>query len=315
MQLLSARRRSLWQLHDFQRSSQLQRPLRLVEFQRLRGLVALLLSALLVFGVPSFCRADDDDTIDYRRHIMHSMGEQYAAIDMILQKQAPADSLSTQLHALSITASAARKAFEPKIPGGHAKAEVWQRWADFSKRLDDLSSNLTALAKAADSGGVGTVAPKSQAAFNCKSCHDVYSLPLEAQSRPAAPAASNAGDQNVIDYREHIMNTLNEQSDALGMILATTIPPDNAAAHLEIIALTASTALKAFVPKVPGGQSKPEVWSDWPDFSKRMNELAAKTADVAKIAQQKDAQAALPGVIDALTCKSCHEIYRQEKKK
>ncbi len=195
MQLLSAQRRYLRQLHDFQRPSQSQRPLRLVEFQRLRRSVALLLSALLAFGVQSFCRADDDDTIDYRRHIMHSMGEQYAAIDMILQKQVPADSLSTQLHALSLTASAARKAFEPKIPGGHAKPEVWQQWADFSKRLDDLGSNLTALAKTANSGNVDAVAPKSQAAFNCKSCHDVYSQPLEVQSRPAAPLASNPADR------------------------------------------------------------------------------------------------------------------------
>jgi cytochrome c556 len=130
-----------------------------------------------------------------------------------------------------------------------------------------------------------------------------------------APAIAKADDKDVIAYREHIMNTLNEQSDALGMILSMTIPDDNFVYHLEIIALTASTALKAFEPKVPGGQSKPDVWSNWPDFAARMNELSAKTAAVAKVAKEKGANAAMASVVDALTCKKCHEAYREEKKK
>jgi cytochrome c556 len=273
-----------------------------------------MLPAMLVSILPSFCRADDDDTIEYRRHVMHSMGEQYAAIEMIQQKQAPADSLATQLHALAITASTARKAFEPKAPGGQSKPEVWQHWADFSKRLDELNANVSTLAKTAGSVGMGPVDPKSQASLFCNSCHEAYRQAPEAASVVSLPPA-NSAERNVIDYREHIMNTLNDQSDALGMILSTAIPPDNAAAHLEIIALTASTALKAFEPKVAGGQSKPEVWGNWPDFSKRMNELAVKTAEVAGTARQKGVPKALAGVVDALTCKSCHELYRQEKKK
>jgi hypothetical protein len=36
-----------------------------------------------------------------------------------------------------------------------------------------------------------------------------------------------ADDQDVIDYREHIMKALNEQSAALGQILSATVPGDN----------------------------------------------------------------------------------------
>src|SRR5258706_9284836 len=100
-----------------------------------------------------------------------------------------------------------------------------------------------------------------------------------AASMLVLPALAYGDDKDVIDYREHIMKTLNEQAEALGMILSTAIADNNATAHLEIIALTASTALKAFEPKVPGGESKPDVWAKWPDFSKRMNEFAAKTAE------------------------------------
>jgi cytochrome c556 len=130
------------------------------------------------------------------------------------------------------------------------------------------------------------------------------------------PAVVSADDQDVIDYREHIMRTLDEQSAAMGMILSTVIPGDNTVAHLQAIALTAQIALKAFEPKVLGGEAKPEVWSNWADFSKRMNEFAKNTALVAAQAKEKglDDPALADKVVDALSCKSCHDVYRKEKK-
>jgi cytochrome c556 len=130
----------------------------------------------------------------------------------------------------------------------------------------------------------------------------------------AAPISVRADDKDVIDYRQHIMNTLNAQAAAMGMILSGVIPDDNVVAHLEAIALSAKTAQKAFEPRVLGGEAKPEVWTNWPDFSKRMNEFAQKTAEVAKIAREKGKEAAMTNVLDALPCKPCHEKYRTEKK-
>jgi cytochrome c556 len=126
--------------------------------------------------------------------------------------------------------------------------------------------------------------------------------------------SARADDKDVIEYRKHIMNTLNEQSAALGQILSTVVPDDSAVAHINAIALTASTALKAFEPKVPGGQAKPDVWANWADFSKRMNEFAQKTAQAAKVAKEQGKEAALSNILDQLTCKSCHEVYREDKK-
>lgn len=123
-----------------------------------------------------------------------------------------------------------------------------------------------------------------------------------------------ADDQDVIDYRQHIMNTLNEQAAALGEILSGAIPDDNVIAHLDALALTASTALKAFKPKVPGGESKPELWSNWADFSQRMNDFAQKTAAMAKLAHEQGKEAGLANVMDALSCKKCHDTYRREKR-
>jgi cytochrome c556 len=129
-----------------------------------------------------------------------------------------------------------------------------------------------------------------------------------------SPAAVRADDKDVVEYRQHIMNTLNAQAAALGMILSGAVPDDNAVAHLQALALTAKTALKAFEPKVTGGEAKPDVWSNWADFSKRMNEFAQKSAEVAKLAHDKGKEAALANVLDALPCKSCHDVYRSEKK-
>jgi len=130
------------------------------------------------------------------------------------------------------------------------------------------------------------------------------------------PAVVSADDQDVVDYREHIMKTLDEQAAAVGMILSTAIPGDNTEAHLQAIALTAQIALKSFEPKVLGGEAKPEVWSNWADFSKRMSEFAKKAAEVAALGKEKGSDDPTLGekVVDALTCKSCHEIYRKEKK-
>ena len=124
---------------------------------------------------------------------------------------------------------------------------------------------------------------------------------------------SIADDQDVIDYRRHIMETLKAQTAALGMIMSGAIPDDNAVAHIDIIAETAATALKAFGPKVEGGDAKADVWSKWDDFSAHMNEFAAKTAAMSKTAHEKGKDEALLQAVDALTCKQCHDVYRVKK--
>jgi len=128
------------------------------------------------------------------------------------------------------------------------------------------------------------------------------------------PTVLRADDKDVIEYRKHIMSTLNAQTGALGMILSSAVPDDNTVGHLEVIALTAKTALKAFEPRVQGGEAKPEVWSNWADFSKRMNEFVQSSDRVAKLAREKGKEAAIAVVLDALPCKSCHDLYRNEPK-
>ena len=127
-------------------------------------------------------------------------------------------------------------------------------------------------------------------------------------------AQATAADKDVIDYREAIMKAMKEQSAALGQILSGAGPEDNAVAHINTLAVLAKTAPKAFEAKVQGGEAKPNVWSDWPDFSKRMNDFIQKISTAAKTANEQGKDAALGTILDALDCKSCHDVYRQEKK-
>jgi cytochrome c556 len=139
-------------------------------------------------------------------------------------------------------------------------------------------------------------------------------LPAMATDKANAPAEKPA-EKDVVAYRRHLMITLNEQSGALGMILTKSIPDGDAVAHLEAIALTASYATKAFAANVEGGEARPEIWTKWPDFARRMDAFAAKTALAAKTARERGPEAGLTNILDALTCKACHDIYRDEAKR
>jgi len=133
-----------------------------------------LLVALAMAAGPAL--ADDQDVIDYRRHIMTTLGEQTAILGMILEKRAPANDIATHAQVLAVTAATAKMAFEQEIQGGDSKPEVWGKWDDFTKRMDALVAATADLAKAAKDGGAAAVGPKMQA-LNCKSCHDTYRVP------------------------------------------------------------------------------------------------------------------------------------------
>lgn len=129
---------------------------------------------LVAATASTLARADDQDVIDYRVHIMKTLDEQAAAISQILEHKAPAENLTTHVQILAITAATAKKAFEAKALGGEAKPEVWSHWADFAKRLDDLTAATADLAATAKAGGVAAAAPKVQTALACTSCHELY---------------------------------------------------------------------------------------------------------------------------------------------
>jgi cytochrome c556 len=130
----------------------------------------------------------------------------------------------------------------------------------------------------------------------------------------ASSAPVFADDQDVIDYRQHAMKSMGEQMAAIAQILQQKAPADHFATHLQTIAVIAATTLKTFEPNVAGGESKPEVWTNWADFSKRMNEFSANAAELAKAGTDGGIPAVGPKLQAALACDNCHDVYRVQKK-
>jgi len=125
--------------------------------------------------------------------------------------------------------------------------------------------------------------------------------------------AAHADGQDNIDYRQQIMKQLDAEATALGMIVSGQVPPDALSLQSRALASSAKSALKAFEPKVPGGEAKPEVWAKWDDFSKRMQTFAQKSEEMAKVSETGNVQKVTELMIDALPCKACHDVYRQKK--
>ena len=125
--------------------------------------------------------------------------------------------------------------------------------------------------------------------------------------------AAHADGQDSIDYRQAIMKQLDAEAAALGMIVSGQVPPDALSSQTRALASSAKAALKAFEPKVPGGEAKPEVWAKWDDFSKRMQTFVQKSEEMAKVGETGNVPKVTEMMIDALPCKSCHDVYRQKK--
>lgn len=139
-----------------------------------RRVIGGALNAVLLFTAAA-CWADDQDAIDYRKHVMKSLNEQLAAVNMILNKQAPSDAFAVHMESIAVTATQAKKTFEPKVPGGSSKPDVWANWSDFSKRLDEMVSLTDQLTKTAKSSGPAAVGPKLKPLLDgCQSCHTAY---------------------------------------------------------------------------------------------------------------------------------------------
>lgn len=133
--------------------------------------------ALALFSLPPDATAADEvDAVSYRRHVMKSMSEQAAALALVLQKRGPAENAALHARSIALSAQAAVKAFEEKVPGGEAKEDIWRKWPDFQKRLQTLSDGANDLAVTAEREGLDAMRAKFMNVLTCKSCHDTYTL-------------------------------------------------------------------------------------------------------------------------------------------
>jgi cytochrome c556 len=127
-----------------------------------------------------------------------------------------------------------------------------------------------------------------------------------------ASAAINASPEHTVDYRHNIMKSMEAQANAIGQILALMVPDTNLASHFEALLISVRQTKVAFKDHIEGGKAKPEVWTNWADFSARLDKMeqgAIKAIEAAK-------KGGGPGYVgeyalDAMPCKACHDVYKK----
>ncbi|MEO5586615.1 MAG: cytochrome c [Novosphingobium sp.] len=120
-------------------------------------------------------------------------------------------------------------------------------------------------------------------------------------------------DEDPVLARQLIMQQLDEEGEALGMIAAKIDPPTKMAEHARNVAKLARESYDSFKPNAPGGSAKPEIWTNWADYSKHMEAFIANADKMSKIADTGDLTGVTEVLVDALPCKQCHDVYRQKK--
>jgi cytochrome c556 len=120
--------------------------------------------------------------------------------------------------------------------------------------------------------------------------------------------------EGIIFERQQTMLQLDRDAETLGRIVAGITPPDRLKEVTAAIAKGARDSLQDFQNRVPGGRSKPEVWSNSADFKARMEAFARNADAMARAGETGNVTAVTERMIDAMPCKQCHDLYREPKK-
>lgn len=125
-------------------------------------------------------------------------------------------------------------------------------------------------------------------------------------------AFSATDADRIIAQRQHAMAQLKDDAEALRQVVAGDIQADRLAPIAAAVAEDAKAAAAAFQANVPGGRTKAEVWSNNADFAKRMQEMVRKATAMASVGESGDLSAVSTMMGEALPCKSCHDLYREQ---
>ena len=142
----------------------------------------------------------------------------------------------------------------------------------------------------------------------------MFAGPERGRADAATGTPSKEEAEGIIFERQNIMLQIGKDAELLGEIAAGIKPPDKLAEVTKSIADSAEAAKAAFEPNVPGGRAKPEIWSNWADYSRRMNEFSANAKQLSELGAKGDLSGVTNALGSALPCKECHDVYRGPKK-
>jgi len=141
----------------------------------------------------------------------------------------------------------------------------------------------------------------------------MLSVGLTGTADAADTAISKEEADGIIFERQNLMLQLEKDAELLGEIAAGIKPADKLAEVTRSIADSAAASKAAFEPRVPGGRSKPEIWSNWADYAQRLDNFERDTRKLAELGAKNDLVGVTGMLASALPCKECHDVYRAPK--
>ena len=135
--------------------------------------ITVIATALLVGSVPT---AADDAAIEYRQHLLSSMGGHMQGLVKLLRQQVPHQAhMPVHVNGLASIAEVLGDAFELEARGGDALDALWENKPDFNEKMGTLREATANLQDALNSGDMGAFGGAVQGVGQaCKGCHDNY---------------------------------------------------------------------------------------------------------------------------------------------
>ena len=144
----------------------------------------------------------------------------------------------------------------------------------------------------------------------------VFRLPhaLVAVALTVVPHAVRA-DQDLIDYREAVMELIGGHTTALVAIVKGNVPyTQDAPVHARAIEPLAKMAEHIFPPDLQTGKTDalPAIWEQPQKFQQALAAFQTAAADLAKAADGEPRDLAAPVSALAKACKGCHDDFRKK---
>ncbi|RAU17094.1 cytochrome c [Nitrincola tibetensis] len=119
-----------------------------------------------------------------------------------------------------------------------------------------------------------------------------------------------------IEYRQSIYKAVKWHMDPLGAMARgdQAFDADAALHHARQVSALSHMPLEGFGEGTEGGGAKPEIWSNFEQFSAGMERFQEHAAELVAAAEKGELQALRPAVGQlGQTCRACHDNFRERQ--
>ncbi len=135
----------------------------------------------------------------------------------------------------------------------------------------------------------------------------------------ATTAFADTPEERAIDYRKAVFTVIGYNFGPMGAMVRGDAPFDAEvfARNAANVAAVSHMAIDGFIPNSDLGEtrSKPEIWTNWDDFSHMMVKMEEEVTRLAEVAQGASSVNDVRRQFGATanSCRDCHDAYRTQR--